>query len=1083
MEAGTSRRRQTSPATTRSSARRREVRLALVLNGGVSLAVWIGGVTAEIDSIRFGRVAEAQRRRPVASTARLYGRLLELLGESVRIDVIAGASAGGINGALLAAAVFAQEPLPSLRDVWITIGDFTKLLRSPSTPQPPSLLRGDDFVLPQLVDRFKEILEGVENGPEDQPVYLYVTGTDFYGVEKTFSDSTERRFSELDHRRIFSFQHDPESRGRSRVPAAAQKPKTGEMPTVGSFSDGDAAALLASAARASSSFPFAFEAHPVTFADGSGLRWLIDGGVLDNQPFVPVLNRIATMPAKTTPVRRVLAFVVPYVTEPGGVDSRPVSVQPAATATVSAANSLPRDLPRLVDLERVSAEIVRQRQAQHAQERLDMLQGDGKLQPAAESLFEAYRSTRHREVGETLRHWASPQFPPGEGEIAQSETLTVEQVFARTPPSAEPFPAYTSGERYSWLPDEPTWSEGQRWNWGLTPSERVAADALRRLRVILAETPGDGDAAAARETASQLVASIRQLKLQTFYRFRRYYERFWLAESADRAYRPVSGVLAIGFANLATELDKVRQAPSLQDLLYAEIVQNAVSADAPGASAAFDFLHVSAGIRNALGHPDTSPATKLAGIKLNHFAGFLKRSWRANDWMWGRLDGVQYLVAAVLDQEYLQTAVRSKRTLYKDLAAFAFEPEAEAVLETAWERTLNWARNERLYPDPETKKAVCERLTAISSSGSAAEQLARLLKEVAKPAAEHSFAMALLDVARAPIAARIQLQILRDELPEIRQAIQQDAAAGASRNTAGNDWATNAVGDSPHELVERFRSLRLGRDETPMAEASSKLGMDVISTGAAVATAALAGGRGGLPAAVRAPLAFLRALTLVFNLITRLLVRTPAVGVAAVVVAAVGVVWALTQPNATLSAALPALAAAAVGGATVLLTMATSPLEAGARTWKHKAGLVLLALIPVVLVLFVFAPPFGLHDDRADRALGGASQWLDRKCGSVAVDLAGCAMFAALAAAVVRLLAERYRRGRTLLIWGWRWAFIAAAAAIAGGAAYIAISHKSGAWKTTMPFLLLFGAISLAPIFAAIAEGGRWLIQRRRFAS
>jgi hypothetical protein len=32
---------------------RRDVKLALVLNGGVSLAIWIGGVTREIDAARW----------------------------------------------------------------------------------------------------------------------------------------------------------------------------------------------------------------------------------------------------------------------------------------------------------------------------------------------------------------------------------------------------------------------------------------------------------------------------------------------------------------------------------------------------------------------------------------------------------------------------------------------------------------------------------------------------------------------------------------------------------------------------------------------------------------------------------------------------------------------------------------------------------------------------------------------------------------------------------------------------------------------------------------------------------------------
>jgi Protein of unknown function (DUF3376) len=38
------------------------------------------------------------------------------------------------------------------------------------------------------------------------------------------------------------------------------------------------------------------------------------------------------------------------------------------------------------------------------------------------------------------------------------------------------------------------------------------------------------------------------------------------------------------------------------------------------------------------------PATaKVAGLQLGHFGGFVKESWRANDWMWGILDGASRL--------------------------------------------------------------------------------------------------------------------------------------------------------------------------------------------------------------------------------------------------------------------------------------------------------------------------------------------------------------------------------------------------------------------------------------------------------
>src|SRR5438132_11539578 len=84
--------------------------------------------------------------------------------------------------------------------------------------------------------------------------------------------------------------------------------------------DSDAPELLAKAARSSSSFPVAFEAHHAQVEDADGLaheHWLVDGGILDNQPFNPVLDRIAVLPAEC-PVKRVVMYVVTNVTEVDG---------------------------------------------------------------------------------------------------------------------------------------------------------------------------------------------------------------------------------------------------------------------------------------------------------------------------------------------------------------------------------------------------------------------------------------------------------------------------------------------------------------------------------------------------------------------------------------------------------------------------------------------------------------------------------------------------------------------------------------------------------------------------------------------
>ena len=42
-------------------------------------------------------------------------------------------------------------------------------------------------------------------------------------------------------------------------------------------------------------------------------------------------------------------------------------------------------------------------------------------------------------------------------------------------------------------------------------------------------------------------------------------------------------------------------------------------------------------------------------MQFNHFGAFYKASWRANDWMWGRLDGAGWLVHVLLDPRRILT--------------------------------------------------------------------------------------------------------------------------------------------------------------------------------------------------------------------------------------------------------------------------------------------------------------------------------------------------------------------------------------------------------------------------------------------
>src|SRR4051812_46225700 len=129
--------------------RERELRIALVCFGGVSLAVYMHGITKEIlklvrASSAVHGIADRVRRSsatffdvrdssdPEYDTEAIYFDLLRDIGQSVElrviVDIIAGASAGGINSTMLARALSHDLPMGRLRDLWLENADVTELL-------------------------------------------------------------------------------------------------------------------------------------------------------------------------------------------------------------------------------------------------------------------------------------------------------------------------------------------------------------------------------------------------------------------------------------------------------------------------------------------------------------------------------------------------------------------------------------------------------------------------------------------------------------------------------------------------------------------------------------------------------------------------------------------------------------------------------------------------------------------------------------------------------------------------------------------------------------------------------------------
>src|SRR6266542_5896191 len=129
--------------------REKELRIALVCFGGISLAIYMHGISKEIlklvraSSALHAIADRAQRAKasffdrvnrsdPEYDTEGTYFELLREIGRSVEmrvvVDIIAGASAGGINGTMLARALSHDLPMDALRDLWLENADVAVLL-------------------------------------------------------------------------------------------------------------------------------------------------------------------------------------------------------------------------------------------------------------------------------------------------------------------------------------------------------------------------------------------------------------------------------------------------------------------------------------------------------------------------------------------------------------------------------------------------------------------------------------------------------------------------------------------------------------------------------------------------------------------------------------------------------------------------------------------------------------------------------------------------------------------------------------------------------------------------------------------
>jgi patatin-related protein len=393
--------------------REKELRLALICYGGISLAVYMHGITKEVWHLARASRAFHSNDPESDGTERTYRQLLETLSTEcglelrVLVDILTGASAGGINAIFLAEAIAAGKSLDPLTDLWLETADVDRLLdpevsalsrvakaaavpfawalskkrggtidrtvetghRAEVRAKLANFVRARWFAPPFSGPGFTELLlaafDAMAQGrpgppllPDYQPLDLFVTVTDFHGHPERLRLHSPAEASEREHRLILSFRKEAGTECRLAdsaelvFAARATASFPGAFPP---FRIGELDSVLARRGRA---WPgredFVRRALPRHAAVGdSDSAVLIDGSVLANAPFRPAMQALRSRPARREVDRR-FVYIDP---KPGGRSVRLTgsgAETPGFFATIfGALSDIPREQPIRDNLEAI----------------------------------------------------------------------------------------------------------------------------------------------------------------------------------------------------------------------------------------------------------------------------------------------------------------------------------------------------------------------------------------------------------------------------------------------------------------------------------------------------------------------------------------------------------------------------------------------------------------------------------------------------------------------------------------------------------------------------------------------------------
>jgi patatin-related protein len=250
-----------------------EVRFAVVMYGGVSLAIYINGIAQEMLSMVRATAATEAKDTPdqvaiaageLSGTERVYRKLAYLVsdeallqsyrdslatnkaneqGHTVRtedmldkhlatnppintrfvIDILSGTSAGGINAIYLAKALANDQRIDQLKNLWLNEGDIALLINDKKSVQdlallnqdPPQSLLNSRRMYLKLLASFDEMENKKPSNASFKTPYvedldLFITATDLEGLPVPIRLSDTVVY-ERRHRNVFHFKYSTEA--------------------------------------------------------------------------------------------------------------------------------------------------------------------------------------------------------------------------------------------------------------------------------------------------------------------------------------------------------------------------------------------------------------------------------------------------------------------------------------------------------------------------------------------------------------------------------------------------------------------------------------------------------------------------------------------------------------------------------------------------------------------------------------------------------------------------------------------------------------------------------------------------------